>query len=111
MYDSGRVQGPVFNGEDISWQNLDDQLVSHLKKSDDVGKSVYLITNTIVSPTSKKIIESFTKKFKNVKHIEYDAVSESAVLDAHEIMYGVRALPFYNLDKANFILSLGADFL
>ena len=26
-------------------------------------------------------------------------------------MYGVRALPFYNLDKANFILSLGADFL
>ena len=111
MYDSGRVQGPVFNGEDISWQNLDDQLVSHLKKSDDSGKNVYLLTNTIVSPTSKKVIESFTKKFKNVKHIEYDAVSETAVLDAHEIIYGVRALPFYNLDKANFILSIGADFL
>ena len=111
MYDSGRVQGPVFNGEDISWQNLDDQLVSHLKKSDDAGKNVYLLTNTIVSPTSKKVIESFTKKFKNVKHIEYDAVSETAVLDAHEIIYGVRALPFYNLDKANFILSIGADFL
>ena len=51
MYDSGRVQGPVFNGEDISWQNLDDQLVSHLKKSG-CGKNV-TSTNTIVSPTSK----------------------------------------------------------
>ena len=69
MYDSGRVQGPVFNGEDISWQNLDDQLVLHLKKSYDAGKNVYLLTNTIVSPTSKKVIESFIKKFKNVKHL------------------------------------------
>jgi molybdopterin-containing oxidoreductase family iron-sulfur binding subunit len=38
-------------------------------------------------------------------------LTQVLVLDAHEIIYGVRALPFYNLDKANFILSIGADFL
>ena len=111
MYDSGRLQGPVFSGEDITWENLDKQVVSYLKKSENSGKNIYFITNTIVSPTSKKIIKDFTDKYKNIKHIEVDAVSETAILDAHEIIYGIRALPFYNIDKASFILSLGADFL
>ena len=111
MYDSGRLQGPVFSGEDITWENLDKQVLSHLKKSENSGKNIYFITNTIVSPTSKKIIKDFTEKYKSVKHIEIDAVSETAILDAHQIIYGIRALPFYDIDKANFILSLGADFL
>ena len=74
-------------------------------------KPVVLMTNTIVSPTTSKIISSFTEKYPNVTHVEYDSISESSVLDAHEMMYGIRAIPYYEFDKAKFILSIGADFL
>ena len=33
------------------------------------------------------------------------------MLDANETSFGVRVLPTYNFDKANVIVSFGADFL
>ena len=41
----------------------------------------------------------------------YDAISNSQALDAFEISYGVRALPTYNFENADVIVSLSADFL
>ena len=40
-----------------------------------------------------------------------DAVSYSGMLDANEASFGVRVLPTYNFDKAEVIVSFGADFL
>ena len=40
-----------------------------------------------------------------------DAVSYSGMLDANQISFGIRALPSYSFDKANIIVSFGADFL
>ena len=51
------------------------------------------MTSTLNSPTGKKIISEFVSRYPNVEHIEYDSISESATLDAHELMYGLRAHP------------------
>ena len=61
--------------------------------------------------TIKKIhvAKDFTDKYPNVKHVEYDSISESSVLDAHEIMYGKRAIPYYDFKKAKYILSIYPD--
>ncbi len=111
MYDSARIQGPIHLGKDISWDDFDTKIIEKLDSLRFSNKPVVLMTNTIVSPTTSKIILSFIEKYPNVTHIEYDSISESSVLDAHEMMYGIRAIPFYEFDKAKFILSIGADFL
>ena len=41
----------------------------------------------------------------------YDALSASAVLDAHERTHGARVLPRYRFDRAAVIVSVDADFL
>jgi Fe-S-cluster-containing dehydrogenase component len=46
-----------------------------------------------------------------LRTVVYDAVSESAALDAFEALYGVRELPDYDFSKAKTIVSIGADFL
>jgi molybdopterin-containing oxidoreductase family iron-sulfur binding subunit len=46
-----------------------------------------------------------------VRHVVYDAVSESMALDAYEGAYGTRGLPSYDFSKAMTIVSVGADFL
>jgi hypothetical protein len=46
-----------------------------------------------------------------LRTVVYDAVSESAALDAFETVYGLRELPDYDFSKAKTIVSIGADFL
>ena len=104
MYDSARIQGPIYLGKDISWDDFDTKIIEKLDSLRFSNKPVVLMTNTIVSPTTSKIISSFTEKYPNVTHVEYDSISESSVLDAHEMMYGVRAIPYYEFDKINNLL-------
>ena len=69
------------------------------------------MTNTLASPSTEKLIADFLAKNPNSKHVIYDAVSESAALDAAEAVYGERVLVDYDFSKADVIVSVGADFL
>src|SRR5690606_39235027 len=66
---------------------------------------VVLLTSSILSPTSKKVIAQFLAKYPNSKHVTYDAISYSGLLEANG------GCPSYRFDKAKTIFSLGADFL
>jgi len=111
LYDSERIQGPTINKQDVSWVNFNNNLKAQLNSLKSLNQQVVLLTSTVNSPTSKKIILDFLNKYPNVEHIEYDSISESSALDAHELMYGLRALPYYDFQKAKCIVSIGADFL
>jgi len=69
--------------------------------------SKILLTSTITSPTTKDIIS----KFPDLKHVQYDAVSYSGMLEANEASGFGRKLPTYRFETAKVIVSLGADFL
>src|SRR5690554_5258616 len=111
LYDSLRVQGPKSNGAYTSWDDLDAQVVSALHSAKVSGKQIVLLTQTYASPSTTKLIAEFSEKFGNVKHIQYDAISEDAALDAFESTYGKRALADYDFSKAEVIVSFAADFL
>jgi molybdopterin-containing oxidoreductase family iron-sulfur binding subunit len=111
MYDSSRLQGPTLDGQDISWDQLNLNVKAQLDAMKASNKRVVLLTQTFASPTTESIIKNFTKKYPNVEHIIYDAISDSKALDAFELSFGVRALPTYDFDKAQVIVSLAADFL
>lgn len=73
--------------------------------------SVVFVTSTVTSPTLQATIDSFLKSANGGRHVTLDAVSSSAILDAHRQTHGVRVLPRYHFDQANVIVSFGADFL
>ena len=111
LYDSLRLKDPKANGTDVSWTDANSQIVSKLNEVKESGLPIAILTGTCASPSTKKLINKFKETFGNVNHVVYDAVSESSALDAFEEMYGTRALPDYNLDNADVIVSIGADFL
>ena len=111
MYDSSRIQGPTMDGQDISWDQFNLNVKAQLDAMKASSKRVVLLTQTFASPTTESIIKNFTKKYPNVEHITYDAISDSKALDAFELSFGVRALPTYDFEKAQVIVSLAADFL
>jgi len=111
LYDSLRLKGPKANGSDISWTDVDNQIISKLNEIKEAGLPIVVLTGTCASPSTKKLVNNLNETFGNVNHVVYDAVSESAALDAFEAIYGTRVLPDYNLEKADVIVSIGADFL
>ena len=111
LYDSLRVQGPAKAGERISWDTFDSETTDKLTRIAAANKAIVLLTQTFASPSTSKLISEFQEKYGNVRHVVYDAVSESAALDAYQAKYGERALANYDFAKAMTIVSVGADFL
>ncbi len=112
LYDSSRMKGPIYNKGPVSWSEADMNIPTKLNNIvREKKEGIRILSSTILSPSTKAVIEEFTKKFPGTKHIQYDAVSRSGMLDANEDTFGKRALPTYAFDKAKTIVSIGADFL
>jgi|SaaInlV_120m_DNA_3_1039746.scaffolds.fasta_scaffold01803_2 MoCo/4Fe-4S cofactor protein with predicted Tat translocation signal len=112
LYDESlRLKDVTKGGNVISWADADKEIGASLAALSAANKPVVLLTGTMASPSTDKIVSEFTAAYPNVKHVVYDAISQSGAADAFEAMYGKRALPNYHLDKAEVIVSFGADFL
>ena len=131
LYDSQRLQSPLIAGKPATWDQVDQEIWARLKDIRDQGGAVRFLSETIISPTKRAMIRRFLegearpsnsteqpakdgehwKGFADVRHVIYDPLSSSAILDAYQRTHGTRILPQYRLDKADVIVSLDADFL
>ena len=112
LYDDQlRLKEPKKEDAEISWADADKEIIAKLNELKEANEPVVLLTGTLASPSTEKVIADFTTAYPNVKHVVYDAISESATADAFEVMYGKRALPNYDFSKAEVIVSVGADFI
>ena len=89
LYDSLRHKQPLIQGKPATWPEVDRAIAARLEK----GGAVRYLGETIHSPTKRRLIEAFLKKFRDARHVVYDPLSSSAILDAHEQTHGVRVLP------------------
>nr|WP_297913895.1 TAT-variant-translocated molybdopterin oxidoreductase [uncultured Allomuricauda sp.] len=111
LYDSTRIQGPTADGEPIEWKVLDTTVRAKLGSLVNSNKQIALLTQTYASPSTARLIAEFKEKYPNTDHVVYDAISEDAALNAFHGMYGERAFADYDFEKAELIISFGADFL
>jgi molybdopterin-containing oxidoreductase family iron-sulfur binding subunit len=140
LYDGERLQHAMKEGEGIETASADREIISELEKIKSKGGKVVLVSKTIASPSTYGVINEF-KNFitggstpqvndelsdsgeeLNVEetqpqagasfdHIEYDAVSYSAIRKANKASFGKNIIPDYDLSKAKTIVSFSADFL
>ena len=111
LYDTGRFHGPFKEGTSISWEIADKEIPVKLQKIIDEKGTIVLLTPTIFSPSTEAVISDFLKKFKGSEWVRYDAISYSAILEANKISFGKQVIPDYRFDKADVVISFGADFL
>lgn len=112
LYDDGaRYKAPMIGGKESTWNMVDAEVIAKLTAASGSGKSIALVTSTIISPSTLSVIEEFKKKYPTTKHVTYDAVSSSALLQANNLTFGTQTIPDYYFDKADVIVSFDADFL
>jgi MoCo/4Fe-4S cofactor protein with predicted Tat translocation signal len=111
LYDNDRLRGPKAAGSRIQWADLDAQVISKLNDIAGTGGQIRIVSNTVLSPTTKAAIARFTAKYPTTQHIQYDQVSQYGMLKANEESFGVAMIPSYDFSKASTIVGIGADFL
>ena len=111
LYDSQRLAYPTRAGQRATWADVDMEIAAALAQIKQGGRAVRILSPTITSPTTAAVIADFLSGFSNARHITYDPVSASAVLDAHAQTHGARLMPQYHFDQADVIVSFDADFL
>jgi Fe-S-cluster-containing dehydrogenase component/anaerobic selenocysteine-containing dehydrogenase len=111
LYDDNRMKYPSISQKEVTWEEIDKEIIQKLEQLSSDDEQIILMTSSVISPSTKEVIKKFQKKYSTVKHVIYDAISASAMLDANDECFGERALPTYHFDKAKLIVSIGADFL
>lgn len=111
LYDDARFKGPKKNGTATTWQLADTEIISTLEKLKSENKPLLFLTGTVISPSFREVIRAFMAAYPNVNWIRYDAVPSSGILKANLASFGKQEIPDYHFDKAEVIVSFGADFL
>lgn len=111
LYDDARLKGPRKGEVDSTWEEVDKEILLQLEGNKASGKKVVLLTSTIISPSTKELINEFQANYPNVEWVQYDAVSFSAMRKANKVNFDTAVIPNYHFDKAKIIVSFNADFL
>ncbi len=111
LYDNARLKSPRKNGEKTDWASIDKEIIAELEKLSAESKEIILLSSTVISPSTRQLISEFSKKYKNVSWITYDAVSMAATHQANKINFGESFIPTYNLKNAKLVMGFNADFL
>jgi len=111
LYDVNRMQGPLQDGAESSWDRIDAFVKQQLAAVKAGGKKIRIVASTINSPSTLAVIADFVKAYPTAKLVNYDAVSYTGIIQANQNSFGKAVLPHYRFDKADIIVSFGADFL
>jgi MoCo/4Fe-4S cofactor protein with predicted Tat translocation signal len=111
LYDSSRLNGPVANKNNSTWSNVDKEIKDKLEAINGKNGAIRILSSTIISPSTKAVIADFIAKYPTTKLIIYDAVSHSGITKSNAQTFGHEIIPSYNFNKAEVIVSIGADFL
>lgn len=111
LYDVSKLKAPVLSGEESTWSKVDAFVKAGLNKAQASGKKIRIVSSTVNSPSTKAVIADFVAHYPTTKHVQYDAVSYTGIIKANENSFGKAVLPRYRFDKADLIVSFGADFL
>ncbi|MEJ7646829.1 MAG: TAT-variant-translocated molybdopterin oxidoreductase [Chryseolinea sp.] len=111
LYDNSRLRGPFANQNKITWEDLDKQIIAKIGQIGSQGGQLRVVSNTILSPSTKAAIQRFIVKYPGTQLVQYDQASQYGMLKANEESFGTPMIPSYDFSKASVIVSVAGDFL
>jgi len=111
LYDIDKLKGPRKGEADTDWATIDREVGAQLAQIAGRGGAIRIISNTIISPSTRAVIADFIAKYPTARHIQYDANSVAGLIQANTASFGKAHVPTYDFSRARTIVSIDADFL
>jgi anaerobic selenocysteine-containing dehydrogenase len=106
--------GPRGSGEfkEITWDDALKELASHLTtlQSSKAASSLAFLARPLTGQR-RNLIERFLKAFGAPPAVWYEPFDEAVLRQANLLSFGHAALPTFELGRADYVMSFGADFL
>ncbi len=111
LYDPSRLQNPLKGTSKTNWATADPEIIAKLDSVSKSGKKIVVLTNSINSPTERKMLDEFKQRFATAEIHAFDLFNNCNKKFGWFKSYGNAEIPSIKWDKANVILSLEGDFL
>src|SRR5512140_992024 len=67
LYDDARLKNPSFHNEKSDWQSIDGRIVTDLTEVNRRDGEIVLLTSSIISPTTVKLIKEFGGQYRKFR--------------------------------------------
>ena len=111
LYDKERLQNPTKNGNPVTWDDLDKEVMAQLAEISTAGGQIRIVSNSIYSPSTLAAIEAFKTTYPGTEVVTYDPISNYGITKANEASFGAAVIPSYDFSKVKTVVSFDADFL
>ncbi len=111
LYDPDRLRSPRYKNAPSTWDVAEKSLALALSDARLMDKRVLLLTNAIVSPTQKALVNDLKMALPGLHHAAWEPNTPQSGIQAAKALYGRAILPVLHPDRADVILSLQSDFL
>ncbi len=110
LYDPDRLRTPMRIGRgqqsaQLDWGTVDKELANVLRTA---GKRSVLLTGTIHGPARTQLLSDFTAQF-GTRQVTYDYLNADALAGGQQQAYGAAVVPRYYFDRAEMLVTFGAD--
>jgi MoCo/4Fe-4S cofactor protein with predicted Tat translocation signal len=112
LYDPDRIKAPMKGSKGgsksaASWTEVDAMVADALK----VAKKVRIVSYPASGDSIRRVTKEFLGAFLDGKWLEVDPLGMDEVADGQVESFGNRVVPHFAFDKADVVVSFGADFL
>jgi MoCo/4Fe-4S cofactor protein with predicted Tat translocation signal len=111
LYDVSKLKTPVLKNDETTWAKVDAFVSTELAKAKASGKKIRIVSSSVYSPSTTAVVAEFIAAYPTTTHVQYDAVSYTGMIKANENSFGKAVIPKYHFERADLIVSFGADFL
>ncbi|MCA9504606.1 MAG: 4Fe-4S dicluster domain-containing protein [Spirochaetaceae bacterium] len=111
-YVPGRIEGPATRGADgalqaISWDDAKSKLAAKIAAS---PRKTWILGGP-VGPTLDGVIDGFVAATGIAGRLTYEPIGRRALVEASEQVFGVSAVPIFDLSDADVVVDFASDFL
>jgi molybdopterin-containing oxidoreductase family iron-sulfur binding subunit len=111
LYDPDRLRGPLAEETPSTWEQAEQEITKALQEARDAGKPILLLTEAVVSPTRRALLEELKGALPTLRHAAWEPAASQPEILATRALYGEVVLPRFHFERAEVVLSLQADFL
>ena len=115
LYNPDRIFSPLLKS-DGSWRKItfaeaEQLLLEKAAQATDAGDNRVRMVTEVVGDTLLDLCTRSLAQWKSVPPLVFEPLAYEALKAANEIVFGVKGLPSYRMDKSDLLVSFGADFL
>jgi Anaerobic dehydrogenases, typically selenocysteine-containing len=115
IYNPDRIKSPLLKEKDgwraLSFSDAENLLRSRIKEAADKGPNRIRMLTEVVGDTLLHLFTRSLNQWDSTNPMVFETFAYESLKTANEKVFGVKGLPSYHMEKADLLVSFGADFL